>query len=301
MRKVAVAVMLGLLLAVPALADAPATSPRPEPRPAHLMQPGATDAVVVEVARPAAARPAVANVRPKPRPAFILAEPARAPQTQPEVQSTPAPVVAAAAPARRGLFGFLRPAARPEGMATAAAVRTKPGKDLVVSKKGSVCGVAAIKGETLAPITARVQGCGIKEPVRITSVNGVRLSTAATVDCDTARALNTWVERGVQPAFGRDKVVELKVAAHYICRARNNVKGAKISEHGRGKAIDISGFVLSNGKTVTVSKNYDKTMRKAYKAACGIFGTTLGPGSDGHHEDHLHFDTADNRGRAYCR
>ena len=33
----------------------------------------------------------------------------------------------------------------------------------------------------------------------------------------------------------------------------------------------------------------------------GIFGTTLGPGSDGYHEDHMHFDTAHQRGGAYCR
>ena len=41
-------------------------------------------------------------------------------------------------------------------------------------------------------------------------------------------------------------------------------------------------------------------MRAAHRAACGIFGTTLGPGSDGYHEDHLHFDTV-SRGSPYCR
>lgn len=86
-----------------------------------------------------------------------------------------------------------------------------------------------------------------------------------------------------------------------MCRTRNHKKGAKISEHGRGKAIDISGFTFANGKTVRVLGNFDATMRKAHRAACGIFGTTLGPGSDGMHEDHLHFDVASHRNGAYCR
>jgi hypothetical protein len=38
-----------------------------------------------------------------------------------------------------------------------------------------------------------------------------------------------------------------------------------------------------------------------HRAACGRFGTTLGPGSDGMHEDHLHFDTARHANGPYCR
>ena len=47
-------------------------------------------------------------------------------------------------------------------------------------------------------------------------------------------------------------VVELKVAAHYACRTRNNRKGARISEHGRGRAVDISAIVLKNGTRLEV-------------------------------------------------
>ncbi len=168
------------------------------------------------------------------------------------------------------------------------------------SKKGSVCGVAAIKGEQIAPIKSKVKGCGLADGVRVTSVSGVRLSQAATIDCATAKALNTWVKDVLQPAYG-GSVVELRVAAHYICRPRNNKSGAKVSEHGRGKAIDIGGIVLDSGKAVMVLGGYDKTLSRVHKGACGIFGTTLGPGSDGYHEDHLHFDTAASRNGPYCR
>lgn len=168
------------------------------------------------------------------------------------------------------------------------------------SMQGSVCGVAAIKGEEIAPIKSKVGGCGVEDPVRVTSVAGVKLSQAATVDCSIAKALNSWVDEVAQPAFD-GRLVELQVAAHYICRSRNNVKGAKISEHGKGRAVDISAFILSNGKVLTVARDYNRLLRRIYKAGCSYFRTTLGPGSDGYHEDHFHFDTSARKGGAYCR
>ncbi len=293
-----------------AMAEGPATSLRPLPRPVAIAP---APAVAAEVA-PAAPVVTAAqdgsirlSLRPRPRPEGLRAA---APDTAVTETAAPVPepMAAAVAPApkRGGLFGFLRPAKRPKGLdqetrASAGGIKVTPGKEAVVSKKGSVCGDPAIKGEKLAPITAKVKGCGLKEPVRVTSVAGVRLSQAATIDCATATALKTWVKKAVEPTYGKGKVVELQIAAHYICRSRNNVRGAKISEHGRGKAVDVSGLTFSNGKTVTVARNYDKSMRKVHKAACGIFGTTLGPGSDGYHEDHLHFDTASYRNGPYCR
>ena len=122
-----------------------------------------------------------------------------------------------------------------------------------------------------------------------------------TITCDTAQALRTWVDSAMRPAFGKREVVELRIAAHYICRPRNNKKGNKISEHGRGKALDIGGFVFSDGSEWSIARDYNAQIRKAHKGACGIFGTTLGPGSDGYHEDHLHFDTARYNSGTYCR
>jgi hypothetical protein len=208
-------------------------------------------------------------------------------------------------PRPRRTAGLSAPEAAPEKIETVAAVRILPGKAAVTGKKGSVCGDPSIKGETLAPITSRVRGCGVADPVRVTSVDGVALTQSAVINCDTARALKTWIRKGLKPAFGRKEVAGLRVAASYACRPRNNVKGAKISEHGRGNAIDISAIILADGKSVVVAEDWrrsaGKPMKKAYRAACGTFGTTLGPESDRYHRDHLHFDIAKQRGGAYCR
>ena len=288
-----------LMLAVPVQADIPLSSLRPLPRPQ------------IKEAAPAVLPPApltaiAPTLRPRPRPAGLVPVLVSA---QPQATAQPDASI------RRMVS--VRPPPRPAGLApkTVAAVEpvvqtalapapkpeTRAERRKKASRKGSVCGEAAIKGEEIAGITSRVIGCGIAEPVRITSVSGIRLSQPATLDCTTAKALNRWVETGLQPAFGRTKVVELRIAAHYICRSRNNVKGARISEHGQGKAIDIAGVTLENGKTVSVLGGFGKELRRAHKAACGTFGTTLGPGSDGFHEDHMHFDTASHRNGPYCR
>lgn len=173
---------------------------------------------------------------------------------------------------------------------------------------GGLCGDPTIVGEVAGPVEGRIAGCGMEKAVRVTSVGGISLSQTSLVRCETALALKKWIEEGAQPALNSrtSKLVELKVAAHYSCRTRNNQPGAKISEHGKGLAIDLSAFRMSDGTEITVLDDwgrgkYAKSLREMHKAACGTFGTVLGPGSDAYHDDHFHFDLAQHRGGAYCR
>lgn len=246
---------------------------RPRPRPAGLVA-AAPSRVLVMVAQ---AGPD--TLRPVPRPGMIAATPTASAAAMPAPQAE-----------RRsgGLFGGLFGGNKKPPRSTA-------------SVAGSVCGDPAIRGEDIARITSKVRGCGIEEPVRVTSIDGIRLNSAATIDCNTATALRTWIDQGLRPAFKGREIVEVRIAASYICRPRNNIRGNRISEHGRGKAVDVAGVVFSDGELITVSDDYGAKLRRAHKAACGIFGTTLGPGSDGYHEDHLHFDTASYRSGPYCR
>ena len=174
-------------------------------------------------------------------------------------------------------------------------------------RKSSVCGDIAIQGKAVGRVPGKIKACGVKDAVQITSISGVKLSRPSTMDCGTAIALNKWVDKSVKPTFKRrGPVVQLQVAAHYACRTRNNRKGARISEHGKGRAIDISGFVMADGEVVTVFEGWrknpsQKQLKKIWRGACGPFGTVLGPNSDHFHRDHFHLDTARYRSGPYCR
>ena len=288
--------LLVVVLGTAAHAEGPARSIRP------LANPHATSVAAPVVAEPAtSASPAVPH--PKPRPASLatygVAETVAAEPALPPDPVTPEATSLRPRPRPQDLGASVELASAP--VAEEEAPTTKSKKREKQTKKGSVCGDPAIKGERLAPIKAKVKGCGLAEPVKITSIDGIRLNQPATISCDTASAFKEWINSALRPAMGNREVVEIRIAASYICRTRNNVKGAKISEHGRGKALDVAGFVFSDGKVWTVASDYNKQIRKAHKGACGIFGTTLGPGSDGYHEDHLHFDIARYNGGPYCR
>lgn len=229
-----------------------------------------------------------------------------------ETAASAAPVAIAAAAA--GLLRSPRPPARPARLKRPATVSqpvmvaSAATARVPQSTTGAVCGDPEIRGSNLSRIIGQVRGCGVDAPVRVTSVAGVALSTGATMDCTTAKALKTWVEQGVKPNIGKlgGGVAGLKVAAHYSCRPRNNKAGAKISEHGKGHAIDISAVLLRNGQALSVLQGwpdarYGRIMRAMHRAACGPFGTVLGPNSDRYHQNHFHLDTARYRGGAYCR
>lgn len=199
----------------------------------------------------------------------------------------------------------LRPEGRPDDLPEAQPARFASGA--VPGLGGPVCGRATIQGAALGSIPGKLDGCGLDHPVSVAAVAGVRLSEPATMDCGTAQALEAWVEAGAKPAVGRrgGGLAELRVAAHYVCRTRNHRPGAKISEHGRGRAIDISAVTLANGRTITVEegwrrRGHGRMLRAMHESACGPFGTVLGPEADRHHQDHFHFDTTPRRA-AYCR
>lgn len=213
-----------------------------------------------------------------------------------------AAVAAAQVPRQHSVSQSLRPMFRSKKAERSA-------RDLhKMRARGAVCGDLSIQGEEIGRVKGKLRGCGVDEAVRVRSVSGVRLSQNSVMDCRTAKSLKRWLDQTAIPSFARagGGLKGIKVAAHYSCRTRNNKSGAKISEHGKGRAIDISAFRLQNGAEITVlegwrARNTKKVMRRLHKGACGPFGTVLGPNADRYHQDHFHFDTARYRSGTYCR
>ena len=161
--------------------------------------------------------------------------------------------------------------------------------------------------QTLADVTpiTLIEGpgaCGGDDMVRLQAIrladqNRIPVMPAPMLRCSMATALVDWVREDVTAHVGAlgANLRSVNNFGDYECRGRNRIAGAKISEHGKGNAIDIRGFSLDNGRTieltdVTVSTDFRNALRTS---ACARFTTVLGPGSDGYHNGHIHLDLAE--------
>lgn len=145
--------------------------------------------------------------------------------------------------------------------------------------------------------------CGALRPFDMHAADGGRVSMkpAALLRCPMVPAVERWVQHVVEPAarqYLRAPLVELKVAASYSCRPRNGISGGKLSEHGHANALDVSGFIVADGRTITVKDGWNGSpderafLRAVHQGACNVFTTVLGPHADSFHRDHFHMDLA---------
>ncbi len=133
----------------------------------------------------------------------------------------------------------------------------------------------------------------------VSAFGQISMKPAATLACPIVSALDRWLSDSVQPAsmrwFGQ-RVVEIKQISAYSCRGMNGNPHAHISEHAFGNALDIAAFTLADGRRVTVKGGWrgmpeeQGFLRDVQAAACQQFNTVLAPGSNSHHEDHIHVD-----------
>ncbi|SEC21991.1 Extensin-like protein C-terminus [Rhizobiales bacterium GAS188] len=167
---------------------------------------------------------------------------------------------------------------------------------------------------TRAPAIDGPGACGALSPFHVAALSdgkvGLTLPSslagrghkayAATLTCDMVPALESWMGEKVQAAaaavYGQP-VVEMHTLGSYSCRRMNNGTGTSMkSEHAFADAIDVSGFTLADGREVMVRSGWrgapqdQDFLRSVFVGSCEIFHTVLGPGSDGHHEDHFHLD-----------
>lgn len=175
---------------------------------------------------------------------------------------------------------------------------------------GSTGGEDSLKRGTLvAESIGKVPGpgaCGVSNAYRVTEAAGVKLSQPATLRLATARRLDGWLRTHAVPIIGNrgGGLVGIQVPAHYVCKTRNSRRGARLSEHAKGNAIDISHFILADGSRIAVSDwrgSDGRVLKRLHASACGPFGTVLGPDSDRFHQSHFHLDIADYRSGSYCR
>lgn len=143
------------------------------------------------------------------------------------------------------------------------------------------------------------------------SLDEAPLSPAdAQMTCPVAAGLEMWlrqdVQRLAQKEFGTG-VAQIEQLGTYSCRRMYGASDAPWSEHATGNAIDIAGFILNDGRRVSVLHDWggdDAEGRFLYQlrdAACGSFGTVLSPEYNAAHADHFHLDQGRSPGFGACR
>ncbi|MBB4857511.1 hypothetical protein HNO88_000818 [Novosphingobium chloroacetimidivorans] len=153
-------------------------------------------------------------------------------------------------------------------------------------------------------------GCRNVGTVRLASLRSdtaqLALSNLGPVTCTMAQQFAAWARFGVDRAAEQilgSRVARIETFGSYSCRT---VAGtSRLSGHATANAIDVSGFVLEDGRRITILDDWDggtaderRFLRVVHKSACKRFGTTLGPQYNAAHKNHLHLE-AD--GADFCR
>ena len=164
---------------------------------------------------------------------------------------------------------------------------------------------AVMNGEVTAKALPPIHEnqCGLQSPLSLEAVmaNGrsIPLNAPVTTDCGMATALPRWVSDvdSYLKAKENTEIESLIVGTNYACRNVNNGEGGNLSFHAFGDALDVSGFTLADGRTITVEPAWlgteaqgSRIIRFAHDAACTHFTTVLGPDANALHHEHLHID-----------
>lgn len=144
------------------------------------------------------------------------------------------------------------------------------------------------------------------QAVRLKEGGPVALNPKPLIRCEMAEQLASFIRDDAAPRVAKTGAALARVETYddFECRGRNRVLGAKLSEHGKGNAVDVRAFVLADNKAVTLTDpTVSKDLREDIRAAaCARFTTVLGPGSDSHHESHIHLDLVQRtRGYRICQ
>lgn len=151
-------------------------------------------------------------------------------------------------------------------------------------------------------------GCGMPHGVLVVrGPTGIAYDPPVSVDCALARALSS-VERIVQEEAAthlRSRIVRIGNIGGFACRPRNSRKGASLSAHAFGSAVDVTSFHPAKGTPAIVVRDYadpkrpsaaQEDRRRFLRSVFvrlrreGDLTYAVGPDFNARHRDHFHLD-----------
>lgn len=160
------------------------------------------------------------------------------------------------------------------------------------------------------PDTYAAPGCNKLGTVQLMALAGDRapmsIANLGPVRCGVAKSFGDWARFGVDRAARQilgSPVAKIETMGSYNCR---NIAGTDVrSAHARAEAIDVSAFILADGRRIVLKRDWNggdaptrEFLRVVHKSACKRFGTVLGPEYNAAHEDHFHLEGT---GAKFCR
>lgn len=169
-------------------------------------------------------------------------------------------------------------------------------------------------GATYTPLPDRYIGAGCTNlnTVQLTALAGdngmLAISNLGPATCDVSRAFAGWVRFGVDRAARQilgSPIRSVETFGSFSCR---NVAGSsRRSAHATADAIDVSAFVLQDGRRIVLKERWNggtaqerEFLRTVQASACRRFATVLGPEYNAAHEDHFHLEGVAS-GKSFCR
>lgn len=153
-------------------------------------------------------------------------------------------------------------------------------------------------------------GCSSTNAVALYHLTGdasrIAVTNANRIACPLSQTVAAWARYGVDRAAKQmlgSGLAKVETFGSYSCR---NVAGSsRRSAHSNANALDVSGFVLADGRQITVKDDWNggteaerRFLRVVQASACKRFGTVLGPEYNAAHEDHFHVELGEG---SFCR
>ncbi|WP_051007224.1 extensin family protein [Sphingomonas sp. PAMC 26621] len=178
-------------------------------------------------------------------------------------------------------------------------------KTVALGRDATACrAVLKDAGLRFTAVTPRgPEACRVGNSVRIAPRQEMlTLAPVVATACPVAAGLLIWQAQVVQPAAQGllgTTVARIEHFGSYACRRMYGRSEGNWSEHSTGNAIDISAFVLADGRRVSVLRDWSKGdapgrfLHAVRDGGCPLFATVLSPDYNAAHRDHLHLDQAD--------
>ncbi|MEW5697146.1 extensin-like domain-containing protein [Pseudomonas synxantha] len=146
--------------------------------------------------------------------------------------------------------------------------------------------------------TAADAACPLRNILRVQGADVV-LSSSFLASCPLAVAFALFERHSLQPAaqaiFGQ-RVSRVEHLGSFACRNVYNRAEGRLSQHASANALDIAGFRLADGRSISVLKDWPgegdgaRFLRQVRDGACDDFNVVLSPDYNAAHRNHFHLD-----------